>query len=105
MVAEFLEALAWFIVRLLTRRQVPYCLAVRENVMKIVPVVKSGDLERSLHFYTEVLDFERKWPGYEDREIAKSVIDLVRDGAELQLFTLFRRRCPRFDQPCVCGRR
>ena len=36
-------------------------------------------------FYTEVLDFERKWPGYEDREMANGVIDLVRDGAELQL--------------------
>jgi catechol 2,3-dioxygenase-like lactoylglutathione lyase family enzyme len=30
--------------------------------MKIVPVIESGDLERSLQFYTEVLDFERKWP-------------------------------------------
>ena len=59
--------------------------AVRENVMKIVPVIKSSDLQRSLHFYTEVLDFERKWPGHEDREVANGVIDLVRDGAELQL--------------------
>ena len=53
--------------------------------MKIVPVIKSSDLQRSLHFYTEVLDFERKWPGHEDREMANGVIDLVRDGAELQL--------------------
>jgi catechol 2,3-dioxygenase-like lactoylglutathione lyase family enzyme len=57
-----------------------------ENVMKIVPVIRSRDLQRSLHFYTEVLDFERKWPaGHEDREMANGVIDLVRDGAELQL--------------------
>ena len=48
-------------------------------------MVKSSDLQRSLHFYTEVLDFQRKWPGYEDRELANGVIDLVRDGAELQL--------------------
>jgi catechol 2,3-dioxygenase-like lactoylglutathione lyase family enzyme len=53
--------------------------------MKIVPVIKSGDLERSVWFYTRILDFERKWPGYEDREMANGVIDLVRDGAELQL--------------------
>ena len=53
--------------------------------MKIVPVIKSSDLQRSLHFYIEVLDFERKWPGYEDREMANGIIDLVRDGAELQL--------------------
>ena len=53
--------------------------------MKIVPVIRSSDLQRSLPFYTEVLDFERRWPGYEDREVAKGVIDLIRDGAELQL--------------------
>ena len=62
-----------------------YSPACRENAMKIVPVIKSSDLKRSLHFYTEVLDFERKWPGNEDREMANGVIDLVRDGAELQL--------------------
>lgn len=53
--------------------------------MKIMPVIKCSDLQRSLRFYTEVLDFERKWPGYEDREMANGVVDLVRDGAELQL--------------------
>ena len=53
--------------------------------MKIVPVIKSGDLKRSVQFYTEVLDFERKWPGNEVREMANGVIDLIRDGAELQL--------------------
>ena len=50
-----------------------------------MPVIKSSVLQRSLHFYTEVLDFERKWRGHEDREMANGVIDLVRDGAELQL--------------------
>ena len=41
--------------------------------MKIVPVIKSSDLQRSLWFYTEILDFERKWPGYEEREMANGV--------------------------------
>jgi catechol 2,3-dioxygenase-like lactoylglutathione lyase family enzyme len=41
--------------------------------MKIVPVIKSADLERSLRFYTEVLDFERKWPGEKEREAANGV--------------------------------
>jgi hypothetical protein len=59
--------------------------AIQENVMKIVPVIKCGDLQRSLRFYTEVLDFEHKWPGQEDHEMANGVIDLVRDEAELQL--------------------
>jgi predicted deacylase len=53
--------------------------------VKIVPVIKSSDLQRSLRFHTEILDFERQWPGYEDRELANGVIDLIRDGAELQL--------------------
>jgi catechol 2,3-dioxygenase-like lactoylglutathione lyase family enzyme len=52
--------------------------------MKIVPVIKCSDLRRSLGFYTEVLDFERKWPGQDD-ELALGVVDLVRDGAEIQL--------------------
>jgi catechol 2,3-dioxygenase-like lactoylglutathione lyase family enzyme len=55
------------------------------NLMKIVPVVKSSDLLRSLNFYTETLDFKRKWQGYEEQEIANGVIDLTLDGADLQL--------------------
>jgi catechol 2,3-dioxygenase-like lactoylglutathione lyase family enzyme len=53
--------------------------------MRIVPVVKSSNLQRSLHFYTEVLDFERKWPGHEQREMSNGVIDPACNGAELQL--------------------
>lgn len=53
--------------------------------MKLIPVIKSSDLTRSLRFYTQILGFERKWPGYEDRETANGVIDLVCEGAELQL--------------------
>ena len=53
--------------------------------MKIVPVIKSSDLERSVGFYTEVLDFQRKWPGLEEQENANGIADLIKDGAELQL--------------------
>ena len=53
--------------------------------MKIVPVIKSADLDRSLHFYTQVLDFEWRWPGDADGEKANGVAHLVKDGAELQL--------------------
>jgi len=66
-------------------REIFYWPAIGENLMQIVPVIKSSDLQRSLHFYTQVLDFERKWPGHEDGEMANGVIDLVRDGAEVQL--------------------
>ena len=53
--------------------------------MKIVPVIKSSDLQRSVLFYTQILDFERKWPGDEEREMANGVVDLVIGDAELQL--------------------
>jgi len=53
--------------------------------VRIVPVMKSSDLERSLRFYIDVLGFERRWPGFEAQELANGVIDLVRDGAVLQL--------------------
>ena len=53
--------------------------------MKIVPVIKTSDLERSVRFYTEVLDFERKWPDYKDEEAVNGVAHLVKDGAEIQL--------------------
>jgi catechol 2,3-dioxygenase-like lactoylglutathione lyase family enzyme len=62
--------------------------------MKIVPVIKSSDLPRSLHFYTEVLDFERKWPGYEDREMANGVIDLVREGVRNCSFHVIQGTVP-----------
>ena len=53
--------------------------------MQTVPVVKCSDLSRSIRFYTEVLDFERKWPQYADSETANGVAHLVKAGAELQL--------------------
>ena len=53
--------------------------------MKVVPVIKCSDLEKSLRFYTNVLDFEWRWPEHKDLEMANGVIDLVRDGAEIQL--------------------
>ena len=53
--------------------------------MKIVPVIKCSDLDRSLRFYTGVLDFQRKWPGYEELERTNGVINLVRGDAEIQL--------------------
>ena len=53
--------------------------------MRIVPVIKCRDLERSLRFYTQVLDFERKWPGDETRETANGVAHLICGDAELQL--------------------
>lgn len=53
--------------------------------MKIVPVIKSSNLEKSVQFYTEVLDFERKWPAYAAQETANGVAHLVKDGSEVQL--------------------
>jgi hypothetical protein len=55
------------------------------EALKIVPVIKSRDLERSMRFYTKVLDFERKSSDNEDREKATGVAHLIRDEAELLL--------------------
>ena len=49
-------------VKFFVGRRAEYSMDDCEKFMKIVPVIKSGDLERSLGFYTQVLDFERKWP-------------------------------------------
>lgn len=51
--------------------------------MRMVPVIKTSDLHRSIRFYTETLDFEWKWPEY--GEIENGVADLTKDGADLQL--------------------
>lgn len=53
--------------------------------MRIVPIIKTSNLHCSVHFYTQVLDFERKWPEYAEAETTNGVADLIKDGAELQL--------------------
>ena len=53
--------------------------------MTVVPVIKCSDLDRAVRFYTEVLDFGRKWPENTDRERANGVAHVSKGGAELQL--------------------
>jgi len=53
--------------------------------MRAVPVFWSSDLLRSLAFYTEVLEFELRYPGYRELALRNGVIDLVCDGAVIQL--------------------
>jgi catechol 2,3-dioxygenase-like lactoylglutathione lyase family enzyme len=50
--------------------------------MKLIPLFKVRDLKKAVTFYTQVLDFELKYPDYEDNEWGA---DLVNDGIELQL--------------------
>jgi hypothetical protein len=73
------------LLRATNRAGILFLVIRREMGVKIVPVIKSGDLKRSVDFYTRVLDFERKWPGHEEREMSNGVVDLIRAGAELQL--------------------
>lgn len=49
---------------------------------KVVPILKSSDLRRSLRFYTEVLDFTLTSP---EASPDDGLLELVNDGAELQL--------------------
>ena len=54
-------------------------------MMLMVPVIKCSDLGCSVRFYTEVLDFERRWPEYAEIETTNGVAYLAKDGAELML--------------------
>jgi catechol 2,3-dioxygenase-like lactoylglutathione lyase family enzyme len=53
--------------------------------MIAVPVFYSSDLERSLAFYTGVLEFELRYPEYRELALRNGVIDLVCEGAVIQL--------------------
>jgi len=53
--------------------------------MRAVPVLWSSDLARSLAFYTEVLEFELRYPEYRELALGNGVVDLVCDGAVVQL--------------------
>ena len=53
--------------------------------MRAVPVLYSSDLERSLAFYTGVLEFELRYPEYRELSLRSGVVDLICDGAILQL--------------------
>ena len=50
--------------------------------MKIIPIMKCRNMERSLFFYTNILDFELKYP---DISATDWVIDLINEDAEIQL--------------------
>jgi len=53
--------------------------------MRAVPVLYSSDLNRSLGFYTRVLNFELRYPEHRELALRNGVIDLVCDAAVLQL--------------------
>jgi uncharacterized glyoxalase superfamily protein PhnB len=50
--------------------------------MKLIPLLYCRNMKEALSFYTNILDFELKYPGTceDDR-----VVDLINDDAELQL--------------------
>jgi catechol 2,3-dioxygenase-like lactoylglutathione lyase family enzyme len=53
--------------------------------MIAVPVFYSSDLARSLAFYTDVLEFELRYPAYRELALRNGVLDLVCEGAVIQL--------------------
>ncbi|MDJ1469352.1 hypothetical protein QNI19_14425 [Cytophagaceae bacterium DM2B3-1] len=53
--------------------------------MKIVPVIKYKNMEESVLFYTQILDFELK---YAITPLTFPVVNLIKEGSELQLSTL-----------------
>ena len=50
--------------------------------MRVIPVIRCGEVKKSLTFYTGVLGFEKKYPEQSDEEW---VINLVQGDAEIQL--------------------
>lgn len=50
--------------------------------MRIIPVIHCRNVQRSLAFYTGVLDFQKKYPDASDSDW---VIDLINGEAEIQL--------------------
>ncbi len=53
--------------------------------MKIIPIIKCRDMERSIFFYTGILDFELKYPNSSVKDL---VVDLIKEEAEIQLSIL-----------------
>jgi len=53
--------------------------------VRAVPLFYSSDIRRSLEFYTGILGFELRYPEYRELSLSVGVIDLVSDGAILQL--------------------
>jgi catechol 2,3-dioxygenase-like lactoylglutathione lyase family enzyme len=53
--------------------------------VRAVPVFYTSDLQGSLAFYTGVLEFELRWPEHRELSIESGVVDLVCEGAVVQL--------------------
>ena len=53
--------------------------------MKMIPILRAKHMKESIAFYTEILDFELKYPGSSTEDW---VVDLVNGEAELQLSIL-----------------
>ncbi|RFS17698.1 glyoxalase superfamily protein [Emticicia sp. C21] len=50
--------------------------------MKLIPLFKVRNMQEAIDFYTKVLDFKQKYP---EETADDPVVDLINDGAELQL--------------------
>ncbi len=53
--------------------------------MKLIPIVKCKDMQKSLYFYTTILDFEIKYP---DSTMNDPVVTICNDEAEIELSTM-----------------
>ena len=49
--------------------------------MKIIPLLRCGDLKQAINFYTDVLDFTLKYPD----DVNEWVVELVNNDAEILL--------------------
>ncbi|MBA4849450.1 glyoxalase superfamily protein [Emticicia sp. BO119] len=52
--------------------------------MKLIPLFKVHNMQEAIDFYTQILDFKQKYP---EETADDPVVDLINEGAELQLTT------------------
>ena len=61
--------------------------------MKMIPIFRCTNMNQAIRFYTEVLDFEVKYP---EASAEDWVVDLINEGAELLLTSLEGDQKPGF---------
>ena len=59
--------------------------SIKKVVMKMIPILLCSDMKEAISFYTNILDFQLKYPGTSSDDW---VVDLINEDAELMLTSL-----------------
>lgn len=55
---------------------------IARGIMKVIPLLKVSDISTAVAFYTNVLDFQLKYP---EEGLNRFCVDMIQGGAELRL--------------------